>query len=112
MDTRYLPLNCVSLSLSPSDVFSYLGKSIVISSPTESELIIIINISDIEINISGWTLGDKNNPDAYIIPNNTIISGMEQLSFDHDTINFQINNSSEIIYLKNQCGTLIDVWQN
>ena len=64
------------------------------------------------VDISGWTLGDINDPNSYTIPQNTILSFGMTKTFSHTTLNFQINNSNEILYLKDVCGTLIDTWNN
>ena len=60
--------------------------------------------------MSGWTLGDINNPDAYSIPQNTIIAVSATKIFSHTTLNFQINDNNEIIYLKDASGIIVDIW--
>lgn len=84
----------------------------VVASPTEQESVTLKNTSLSDANISGWSLGDKNKPDAYSIPDGTVIGPGGIKVFPHTTINFQVNNSDETIYLKNPAGVTIDTWTN
>ena len=83
-----------------------------VASPTASESVTLKNNFTGSVDISGWTLGDKNDPDSYTIPQNTILSFGMTKTFSHTTLNFQINNSNEILYLTDVCGMLIDTWSN
>jgi hypothetical protein len=84
----------------------------VTASPTSAEQVTLKNHLDTQADISGWTLGDKNDPYAYNIPQNTIIGPEGFLSFQHSTLGFQINDSGETIYLHDGIGMLVDTWQN
>ena len=83
-----------------------------VDSPTESESVTLKNNYTGSVDISGWKLGDKNDPDSYNIPQNTILTFGMTITFSHTTLNFQINNSNETLYLYDGCGTLIDTWSN
>ncbi|MBN2410770.1 putative Ig domain-containing protein, partial [candidate division KSB1 bacterium] len=82
----------------------------VITSPTLSESITLKNYSKQDIDISGWTIGDLNEPTAYKIPQGTIINSGLSITFEHTKLGFQINDTGEIIYLKDQYGITIDIW--
>jgi hypothetical protein len=100
----------VSLSFTtdePTKVFFFL----VTATPTDQESITLKNNSGADQDLTGWTLGDTNNPVAYNIPNGTIIKQGETKTFSHTTIGFAINDSGEILYLKN-AGVEIDRWTN
>jgi len=84
----------------------------VTASPTASEQVSIVNNTSSSIDISGWTIGDLNNPTAYSIPASTILSSGVVRSFSHTTIGFRVNDSGETIYLKNASGATVDSWQN
>ena len=84
----------------------------VTASPTDSEQVTIKNYSSWNVDVSDWTIGDLNNSTAYGIPNNTILSLGETRQFVHTQLGFGINNSGEIIYLKNGSGQTIDTWSN
>ncbi len=71
-----------------------------------------MNYDNVSYNLSGWTLGDLNSPNAYSIPNGTIITANGTVTFNNTTLNFQINDSGETIYLKNASSSLIDMWSN
>ncbi len=83
----------------------------VITTPTESESITLKNNSGTAADISGWTIGDKNNPTAYSIPANTILQHTQTITFSHTTLGFQINDFAEILYLKNG-AVVVDVWED
>ncbi len=83
--------------------------SAVVTTPTESESITLKNNSGIAVDLSGWTLGDKNDPAAYSIPANTILQHTQTITFSHTTLGFQINDAAEIIYLKHG-EEVVDVW--
>jgi hypothetical protein len=83
----------------------------VTATPTDLESITLKNNSGTDQNLTGWTLGDLNNPIAYNIPSGTIIKQGETKTFSHSTLGFAINDSGEILYLKN-AGVEIDRWSN
>ncbi len=95
-------------SSEPQKVFIYS----VVSTPTDSESITIKNNSGSTQDLSGWTLGDKNDPTAYNIPNGTVLSNGSTKHFSRTTLGFQINDSGETIYLKNSSGSNVDTWSN
>ena len=82
----------------------------VVSTPTESESVTLKNSYLSAIDISGWTLGDKNDTLAYNIPQETSLEVGEEITFNHTTLTFQINDYDEILYLKNTSGITIDIW--
>lgn len=92
----------------PTKVYIYS----VVASPTASEAITIKNNSGTNQDLSNWTLGDKNDPNAYNIPNGTMLNNGQTKTFAQTTLGFGINDSGETIYLKNSSGTLIDSWSN
>jgi hypothetical protein len=92
----------------PSKVYFYQ----VVATPTDSESVTLKNNSGTDQDISGWTIGDTNNPIAYKIPNGTVVKQGETKLFPHTTIGFAINDSGEILHLKNTSGTEIDTWTN
>lgn len=79
-------------------------------SPTEDEQITVQNREAFTIDISSWSLGDKNDPDSCRFTHGTILRQGEQLRLGHDRLGFTINNSGEVLYLKNRSGELIDRW--
>jgi hypothetical protein len=83
----------------------------VVASPTSSERLSIINTYNYAVDISGWTIGDKNSPFEYTIPNPTILAPDEYVTFNASTMGFGINDDDEILYLYNG-ATLIDTWYN
>lgn len=84
----------------------------VIKSPTKNESISLRNKTNREIILSNWTLGDKNSPESFIFPYNTRILPGQLLIIDHSVLNFIINNTNEILYLKRPDGFLVDIWQD
>ncbi len=84
----------------------------VVATPTTAESITLKNNSGSSADIGGWTLGDINDPVAYNIPQNTILSNGSTKKFNRTTIGFQINDSGEIIYLKDSNGNNIHSWGN
>lgn len=79
--------------------------------PTDQESITLYNPNTRAISLHGWHLGDKNDPESlqfeYIsIPANT------NLVLSHEDLNFQINNSGEILYLRDHANELIDIWRD
>lgn len=81
------------------------------STPTASESITLKNNIGSTIDIGGWLLGDKNDPNSYNIPNSTILNQDDVITFSTQ-LTFQINDSNEIIYLKDGNGSIIDTWSN
>lgn len=96
------------------DVDNLYFNSLIIQSvtttPTSSERVTLKNYSDQDIDISGWTIGDLNDPTAYTIPQGTVIYSGLSKTFDHSQLGFQINDTGETIYLKNGYGTTVDTW--
>jgi hypothetical protein len=84
----------------------------VVASPTESESVTLKNTASAIANISGWTIGDLNAPDAYKVPDGTAISPGQVKTFSHKTLHFQVNDSGEKIFLKNPAGVIIATWTN
>ena len=82
----------------------------VVSTPTSSESVTLKNSYNDTVDISGWTLGDKNDPNSYNIPQSTTLAYDATITFSHTTLTFQINDSGEILYLKYGTGTTIDIW--
>lgn len=92
----------------PASVYIYS----VVATPTANESVTLKNNSGVDANLSGWTIGDLNNPNAYSIPNGTNLSNGATVTFNASTMGFQINDSGEVIYLKNNSGSVIDTWSN
>ncbi len=84
----------------------------VTATPTDSEQVTLKNYSSFTADISHWTIGDLNNPTDYTIPYNTYLGASETKTFPHSTLGFGINDTGEIIYLKDTTGTTIDTWSN
>ncbi len=84
----------------------------VIATPTDFESVTIKNNSGSSKDLSGWTIGDLNNPTAYKIPNGTVLAQGETKLFQRTTLGFAINDSGETLYLKDAAGTTIDSWTN
>ena len=84
----------------------------VVATPTQSERVTLKNNSGEDVNLNGWIIGDKNNPNAYSIPNGNTIPQGGSLDFYASTMGFQINDSGETIYLKNSSGGTVDTWSN
>lgn len=80
----------------------------VVTQPTDSESITIRNYSTWPVDLSDWTIGDLNDPDSYGIPNGTLIQPGQSVTYSSQ-LNFGINNSGEIIYLKRN-GVNVDIW--
>ena len=84
----------------------------VTASPTESEQVVLKNYGNQSADISGWIIGDRNNPFAYTIPQNTVIESNRTMIFSRSTLGFGINNSGEIIFLFSDDGIEVDTWEN
>ena len=84
----------------------------VTATPTSQEQITLMNDSTTDTDISGWTLGDLNDPWAYNTPSGTIISAGDTRSFPGSTLGFQINDEGEKIYLRDESGDIVDTWAN
>lgn len=84
----------------------------VVATPTENESITLKNNTGGAADISGWTLGDKNDPTAYRIPNGTVLNQGQGKVFMRTTLGFQINDTGEVIYLRDAAGNQIDTWSN
>lgn len=92
----------------PSSVYIYSA----VASPTSSESVTIKNNSGATVNLTAWTIGDLNNPNAYSIPSGTTIGQGNKMTFNASTMGFQINDSGETLYLKNSSGGIVDTWNN
>ena len=106
-------LSCVEpTSLKETEEPKHVYIFSVTCTPTSQEKITLKNNlpDNTSEDISGWTLGDRNDPTAYSIPNNTILENQEKITFNHTTLGFQINDSDETIYLKNESGSTIDIY--
>lgn len=99
---------CKKDEIEPSSVYIYS----VVATPTNSESVTLKNNSGTSVDLSGWTIGDLNNPNAYSIPNGTNLSQGNSTTFNASTMGFQINDSGETIYLKNNLGSVVDTWSN
>lgn len=84
----------------------------VVATPTDSESITIKNNSGYLVDLSGWTLGDKNNPTHYPIPESTTLAQSQSQTFLKSTFGFQINDNDETVYLKNASGHTVHAWSN
>lgn len=92
----------------PTGVYIYSA----VASPTASESVTLKNNSGSSMDLTGWTLGDENNPSSYSIPSGTVLTNGQTMNFNSTTINFQINDNNETLYLKNSSGTTVDTWSN
>ncbi|MBN2089128.1 T9SS type A sorting domain-containing protein [candidate division KSB1 bacterium] len=102
MNYTFLNTDCQT----PRTIIIYL----VNKEPTESEYIYLKNCTDQDAYISGWTLGDKENPTALKFPVGTKIESNSSLTIRYPVIGFEIDDTEEIIYLKDDKGVLIDSW--
>ena len=102
------PINPIVIKEEPKSVYIYS----VIATPTISESVTLKNNYGISTNIKGWIIGDANNPSAYIIPNNTILTQNAFIIFAASTMGFGINDKNETIFLKDMYGNTINMWSN
>jgi hypothetical protein len=100
--------SCKKEDVEPTSVYIYSA----VATPTNSESVTLKNNSGTNVDLSGWTIGDANNPNAYSIPNGNSLSQGNTITFNASTMGFQINDSGETIYLKNLSGSLVDTWSN
>ncbi len=91
----------------PNVRFSY-----AVDSPDESEKIVLWNYKTTAVNLAGWTLGNKEQPDAYVIPLATWVDANRTITFTHDQLNFSIADDDEILYLKDNTGALVDIYSD
>ena len=84
----------------------------VVSTPTNNESVTIKNNSGSSQDLSGWFIGDLNDPNAYNIPSGNILNQGESFIFYASTMGFGINDNGETIYLKNSSGGVVDTWSN
>jgi len=84
----------------------------VTATPTSSENVVIKNNSGNSQDMTAWIIGDKNNPNAYVVPSGNMVNNGTTIQFNASLMGFQINDSGETIYLKNAAGTVIDTWSN
>lgn len=100
--------SCTKEDVEPVKVYIYS----VTASPTNSESVTIKNNSGNTVDVSGWIIGDLNNPNSYSIPSGNSLNQGQSFIFYASTMGFGINNSGEIIYLKNSSGQTVDTWSN
>ncbi|NVK04142.1 MAG: lamin tail domain-containing protein [Flavobacteriia bacterium] len=113
-------IGCYSLLLTscktdPVDIIYEPRKvyiEIVVATPTADEYVTLKNNSGSERDLSGWTLGDKDDPDAFKMPNGMMLMNGARRSFPGSSLGFQINDSGEKIYLKDSTGIIVDTWSN
>lgn len=84
----------------------------VIKTPTSHEAVTIRNTSFELFDISGWTLGDLNAPQAYTFSQGTIITSGSELVIGHAELGFIINDTKEELFLKDDTGRLVDSWSD
>jgi len=84
----------------------------VVAHPTNEEAVTIENMDAFAIDMTGWIMGDKNDPNAYRVPRGTILQPTERLLFRASRMGFQINNGSEELFLWDASGELVDSWRN
>ncbi len=84
----------------------------VTASPTGSEMVEITNTSKTKFDLSGWMIGDKNNPNAFKIGDDWTINFEENQIFPASLLGISIDDSGEQIYLKDKEGNVIDTWTN
>ena len=101
-------IGCADNILEPNKVFIYS----VTATPTNDENVVIKNNSGSTVSLEGWIIGDKNDPNAYIIPAGNTFDQGESYIFYASSIGIGINNSGEIIYLKDPSGQTVDTWSN
>jgi len=80
----------------------------VVTAPTNKESVTIKNTGSEDIDLSGWSLGDKNDPDARGLRG--VLKAGEGKNYDKESLGFGINNKKEIIYLRKH-GKTIDKWE-
>lgn len=83
-----------------------------VASPTSSESVTIKNNTGATVDLSGWTIGDSNNPNAYSIPSGNSLGQGNTTTINASTMGFQINDTGETLYLKNGSGSVVDTWSN
>jgi len=83
----------------------------VVASPTSNESVTLINLTNANVSLAGWTIGDLNDPEAYTIPGGVVLNIGESLTFNANTMGFQINDSGETIYLKDGVRCIYS-WSN
>ncbi len=103
--------SCNIARFNPPDEKEGIYIADVITSPTDSEAIIIRNNTGIQYDITGWNLGNFQYPKAYTISGASIPDG-RSMSFPHDLIGFDIRDSGETIFLIDNTGKIVDKWAN
>ena len=84
----------------------------VVAHPTSAESVTLVNLGGSLADLSGWRLGDLNDPLAYRIPQCRRLGAGETHTFPHTTLPFGINNSNEELFLYDSEGNLVDHWRN
>jgi hypothetical protein len=80
----------------------------VVTTPTAKESITIQNTGSGDVDLSGWSLGDKNDPNARGLDD--ILKAGKTRKYDRESLGFGINDNGEVIYLKKD-GKVIDTWK-
>ncbi len=92
------------------------NRSVIIyyytDSPDEREQITLKNCTDKAIDLSGWTLGNSINKNAFTIPQNTIIGAGDTKRFTHSQLGFEILDDDEAIYLKDNEGKDVFIYDD
>jgi hypothetical protein len=83
-----------------------------VASPTASESVNLKSYASADTDLSGWTIGDLNDPEAYSISSGTILSAGGALTLSASVMGFEIDDSGETIYLKDSSGHPVDTWTN
>lgn len=84
--------------------------SSVVVAPTLVESVTLRNNTGSDVDISNYTIGDLNNPTAYTIPNITILSQGDYVTYNANTMGIGINNTGEVIYLMDTQGDIVSTW--
>ncbi len=108
-EISYTPTGVAPVVLESTPDHIYVSE--VVTAPTTSESVTLYNPTNTAIQLSGWTLGDKNNQRAYRFPKTTIFP-TSHLIIPHSSLTFQINNRDEIIYLFDDSGNMVDIWED
>jgi hypothetical protein len=78
----------------------------VIPSTEDDEFIEIYNNDSIQIDVSGWNLGDDST--NYTIPASTVLNPGQFLAYNKSVSGIALSNTGDSLYLYNSTGDLID----
>jgi len=81
----------------------------VVDAPTSSESITLKNNGKYEADISNWSIINKKTLKSYKIPLNTIIPPGQFLTFNHDSLGFEIEDENAELQLT---GGIVSYWYN